>query len=289
MSPDNDLTLGCRYSYSKTRGLFGGISVEGSVIVERQDANVQAYKSPVTAKLLLGGIVDPPSWAMPLIRTLESCTGMPGNHAWIEDGISHGTYAFGGVASPGAEVSRSSRTKRNDRNAFPPASWDSESFISADIPQTHTRSRTWDQRNIPQFETTFESDYTPEPRRMPHSQLHSPAHRSNELDNTRDDSDPFDPPQSSLPSNKLRRPSHVKSISTPHAWAASSKYNDFVPSYSLPRPSTYDINNDLNSLSLEDDSIPVVAPKPELVNTALPRDGIARAIALYDFAAVEVN
>ena len=27
-----------RYSYSKTRGLFGGVSLEGSVIVERQDA-----------------------------------------------------------------------------------------------------------------------------------------------------------------------------------------------------------------------------------------------------------
>jgi hypothetical protein len=123
---------------------------------------------------------------------------------------------------------------------------------------------------------------------MPHPELHSPARRSNDLNETGDDSNPFDPPQSSLPSKKLRRPSHVKSISTPHAWAASSKYNDFVPTYSLPRPSTYDIDNGLDSLTLESDSIPVTTPKPELINTVLPRDGVARAIALYDFAAVEV-
>lgn len=29
--------LDIRYSYSKTKGLFGGVSVEGSVIVERQE------------------------------------------------------------------------------------------------------------------------------------------------------------------------------------------------------------------------------------------------------------
>ncbi|KAG6884281.1 hypothetical protein C0993_012512, partial [Termitomyces sp. T159_Od127] len=91
------------YSYSKTRGLFGGLSVEGSVIVERQDANYKAYNSPVTARMLLGGVVDPPEWASYLIHTLESCTGMPGGRQWIQDGRADGTYAFGGIASPDAE------------------------------------------------------------------------------------------------------------------------------------------------------------------------------------------
>lgn len=40
------------YSYSKTKGLFGGVSVEGSVIVERSDANGKAYGTKVTAKQL---------------------------------------------------------------------------------------------------------------------------------------------------------------------------------------------------------------------------------------------
>lgn len=40
------------YSYSRTKGLFGGVSIEGSIIVERQDANAKAYGQDVTAKQL---------------------------------------------------------------------------------------------------------------------------------------------------------------------------------------------------------------------------------------------
>lgn len=32
------------YSYSRTKGLFGGASLEGSLIVERSDANAKAYR-----------------------------------------------------------------------------------------------------------------------------------------------------------------------------------------------------------------------------------------------------
>ncbi|TNY18382.1 hypothetical protein DMC30DRAFT_355566 [Rhodotorula diobovata] len=59
------------YSYSRTKGLFGGASVEGSVIVERSDANSKAYGQNVTAKQLLAGAVEPPSWALPLIETIS--------------------------------------------------------------------------------------------------------------------------------------------------------------------------------------------------------------------------
>src|SRR6266436_814219 len=90
-----------RYSYSKTRGLFGGVSVEGSVIVERQDANSHAYHAIVSSKQILSGGVTPPDWAQPLIRTLESCTSPPGGRAWVADDRSPGgsSYAFGGIAS----------------------------------------------------------------------------------------------------------------------------------------------------------------------------------------------
>ncbi|GAA5917802.1 hypothetical protein JCM8208_002404 [Rhodotorula glutinis] len=59
------------YSYSRTRGLFGGASVEGSIIVERSDANSKAYNQNVTAKQLLSGAIEPPSWALPLIETIS--------------------------------------------------------------------------------------------------------------------------------------------------------------------------------------------------------------------------
>ncbi|GJN88218.1 hypothetical protein Rhopal_001183-T1 [Rhodotorula paludigena] len=59
------------YSYSRTKGLFGGASIEGSVIVERSDANAKAYGSDVTVTQLLSGHVDPPQWALPLISSIS--------------------------------------------------------------------------------------------------------------------------------------------------------------------------------------------------------------------------
>jgi lipid-binding SYLF domain-containing protein len=66
------------YSYSKTKGLFGGISVEGSIIVERQDANRIAYSQDVSSKQLLSGVLERPEWSDDLVDVLNSCTGMPG-------------------------------------------------------------------------------------------------------------------------------------------------------------------------------------------------------------------
>lgn len=96
------------YSYSKTRGLFGGVSIEGSVIMERQDANAQAYRTDVTAKQLLSGAIPPPEWASTLIKTLESCTGLPGGRRWVQEFQDHhpsGPYMFGSVESPSLENS----------------------------------------------------------------------------------------------------------------------------------------------------------------------------------------
>ncbi|KAK9459222.1 uncharacterized protein V1516DRAFT_666497 [Lipomyces oligophaga] len=60
------------FSYSKTRGLFAGVSLEGSVLVERRDANRRFYGGSVTAKQLLSGTVEPPAAVDPLLRVLDS-------------------------------------------------------------------------------------------------------------------------------------------------------------------------------------------------------------------------
>ncbi|KAI9835933.1 MAG: hypothetical protein M1819_001831 [Sarea resinae] len=60
------------FSYSKTKGLFAGVSLEGSVLLERRDANEKLYSSRVTAAQLLGGSVRPPPAAEPLMRVLNS-------------------------------------------------------------------------------------------------------------------------------------------------------------------------------------------------------------------------
>ncbi|KAH8711961.1 hypothetical protein GQ44DRAFT_731014 [Phaeosphaeriaceae sp. PMI808] len=60
------------FSYSKTKGLFAGISLEGSGIVERRDANEKLYGRRWTARELLSGQVPPPPAAEPLLRILNS-------------------------------------------------------------------------------------------------------------------------------------------------------------------------------------------------------------------------
>lgn len=60
------------FAYSKTKGLFAGVSLEGSVLIERRDANEKMYNRRVTAKSLLEGSVPVPPQAEPLMRVLNS-------------------------------------------------------------------------------------------------------------------------------------------------------------------------------------------------------------------------
>ncbi|KAJ3013487.1 hypothetical protein HKX48_005733 [Thoreauomyces humboldtii] len=63
------------FSYSKTRGLFAGVSIEGSVIVERKDTNATFYHRKVGAKEILSGSIPPPPAAEDLYRALNRRTG----------------------------------------------------------------------------------------------------------------------------------------------------------------------------------------------------------------------
>ncbi|KAK3350125.1 hypothetical protein B0T25DRAFT_459248 [Lasiosphaeria hispida] len=60
------------FSYSKTKGLFAGVSLEGSVIIERKDANTKLYGRPIAARDLLTGSEPPPPQAYPLLSILNS-------------------------------------------------------------------------------------------------------------------------------------------------------------------------------------------------------------------------
>lgn len=60
------------FSYSKTKGLFAGVSLEGSAIIERRDANEKLYGTRYTAQQLLSGSVRPPSQCAPLTDVLNS-------------------------------------------------------------------------------------------------------------------------------------------------------------------------------------------------------------------------
>lgn len=59
------------YTYSKTRGLFAGISVEGSALIERKDANRKFYGQDIRAFEILRGDVEPPEECACLYEVLE--------------------------------------------------------------------------------------------------------------------------------------------------------------------------------------------------------------------------
>ncbi|KAF6766480.1 hypothetical protein DFP72DRAFT_20932 [Ephemerocybe angulata] len=281
------------YSYSKTRGLFGGVSLEGSVIVERQDANALAYNSPVTARMLLGGMVDQPEWAIPLIKTIEACTGLPNGRTWINDSPRDSynrQYSFGeGVGSAGSTPqptgslsSTPSFLKRKKKpEQFPPASWGapSESGSYFSNPPTREPSQVSDfgtnSASRSNFRTQFDSNYDAVPALASKARAH-------------DDSIP---PYQEDPMviSTLNRNKHTRSTSLFNASSraytsaptANTELNGVVEDYDDPfNPSPS------NSKSLHTRRhTTMIQPKPELARPLF--DGIARAIALYNFQAAE--
>ena len=58
------------YTYSKSKGLFAGVSLEGAVIGTQRDSNFRYYGRPVRADEILNGRVAPPPGAARLRRAL---------------------------------------------------------------------------------------------------------------------------------------------------------------------------------------------------------------------------
>jgi lipid-binding SYLF domain-containing protein len=58
------------YTYSISQGLFAGASLEGTVVMTRNDANAQYYGRSVTPQQILAGNVAPPAGAKRLERVL---------------------------------------------------------------------------------------------------------------------------------------------------------------------------------------------------------------------------
>ncbi|ESO99582.1 hypothetical protein LOTGIDRAFT_141887 [Lottia gigantea] len=59
------------YTYSKTKGIFAGISVEGSALIERKDANRKFYGESIRAHQILSGEVESPSECTALYDVLK--------------------------------------------------------------------------------------------------------------------------------------------------------------------------------------------------------------------------
>jgi SH3 domain-containing YSC84-like protein 1 len=59
------------YTYSRSQGLFAGVSMEGTVIGTRDEANAEFYGKPVQAREILSGSIEPPAGAQKLLKFLS--------------------------------------------------------------------------------------------------------------------------------------------------------------------------------------------------------------------------
>jgi hypothetical protein len=57
-------------------GLFAGLSLEGTALIERKDANREFYGSPIPAKDILSGRVPPPAIASKMYEIIEAAEGL---------------------------------------------------------------------------------------------------------------------------------------------------------------------------------------------------------------------
>jgi len=288
------------YSYSKTRGLFGGVSIEGSIIVERQDANALAYQQNVTAKMLLSGAVPCPEWASSLVKTLEACTGLPGTRKWINDRgeDKQSGYAFANPKGEGSTPSFLSKKKKGID--FPPGHWgrskDSGSYFaseeSADVDVSLTPQDDYD-RHARQsgsgFDTKFESDFVP-PSQSRHQSFNSVSASLSTKDQFNPAS-PFNslPPFSSAHSNiSDKNVVHSRTMSMPLTYQSSNRYPsaDYTdPFSSSPPPNDNFFESDIRTTPRG----PFIKPKAELTSPLALAEGVGRAIALYNFGAVEAG
>jgi len=243
--------------------------------------------------MLLGGAVDPPPWAEGLIQTLENCTGMPGQRNWFHDvdRPEDQNYAFAGLSpqsspSPSTQYPKSSflGRKKPDKQVFPPAHWNENSCL----PETSSRSH---DRSPSHFKSRLHADLDRRATMSSHTFPATSSKTNNSL--VADLEDPFD-------NNNAVNIISVTRSHIPRAASLGSKYPHShgvsVPASNFRSQLIYDSaeNNTTAVLhpspfSESQNKISYIQLKPQLMRPLGPGEGLARAIALYDFKAVEVN
>ena len=79
------------FSYSKTEGLFAGVSLEGSIVVERKDANTKLYGRPSSAL---------PAQARPLLSILNSRAFSGMSSGMMDDRMHNGIPVYNDREDP---------------------------------------------------------------------------------------------------------------------------------------------------------------------------------------------
>ncbi|WVO14327.1 hypothetical protein L204_101959 [Cryptococcus depauperatus] len=74
------------FSYSRSKGLFAGLTLDGTILMERKDANKNFYGSSISATDILAGRVPAPEIASQMYDIIEAAEGID------ETGIPEGGY-----------------------------------------------------------------------------------------------------------------------------------------------------------------------------------------------------
>ena len=70
--PEGSMAVGAViYTYSRSQGFFAGVSLEGTVVDTRDEANAEYYGKPVQAREILSGSIPPPAGAQKLLKFLS--------------------------------------------------------------------------------------------------------------------------------------------------------------------------------------------------------------------------
>lgn len=60
------------FSYAKSKGLFAGMSIEGTIVFAINDANTKLYGRPIKPEMILSGDIEPPAETQVLIEALNN-------------------------------------------------------------------------------------------------------------------------------------------------------------------------------------------------------------------------
>ena len=82
------------YTYSLSKGLYAGVSLDGKVIVTRHNVNEKFYGQQISASELLGGEVPTPPAAQPLYDALKRC------HVYATSGVTNNGSALDNMCMP---------------------------------------------------------------------------------------------------------------------------------------------------------------------------------------------
>uniref|UniRef100_A0A2D4GXR3 SH3 domain-containing YSC84-like protein 1 n=1 Tax=Micrurus corallinus TaxID=54390 RepID=A0A2D4GXR3_MICCO len=118
------------YTYCKSRGLFAGVSLEGTCLIERKETNSKFYGRDIRASAILFGDISPPLQAQDLYDILESFT----LQYEVEEGRSYSSAPVAKEPRKNYVKQQPSRTPQN----IPPKAPRTSNRLYPELPKNYT-------------------------------------------------------------------------------------------------------------------------------------------------------